>query len=41
MVRDGALWFSEAAGNRVGRITTDGKVTEFAIPSHDSQPRAR
>ena len=40
MVRDGALWFSEASGNRVGRITTDGKVTEFPIPSHDSQPRA-
>ena len=38
--RDGALWFSEAAGNRVGRITMDGKVTEFPIPSHDSQPRA-
>ena len=29
MVRDGALWFSEAAGNRIGRITTDGKVTDF------------
>ena len=31
---------SEAAGNRVGRITVDGVVTEFPIPSHDSQPRA-
>jgi hypothetical protein len=40
VVRDGALWFSEAAGNRVGRITVEGAVTEFAIPSHDSQPRA-
>ncbi len=40
VVRDGALWFSEAAGNRIGRITVDGKVTEFPIPSHDSQPRA-
>ena len=40
VVRDGALWFSEAAGNRVGRITMDGMVTEFPIPSHDSQPRA-
>ena len=39
-MRDGALWFSEAAGNRVGRITMDGQVTEFPIPSHDSQPRA-
>ena len=40
MVRDGALWFSEAAGDRIGRMTVDGKVTEFPIPSHDSQPRA-
>ncbi len=40
MVRDGMLWFSEASGNRIGRITIDGKVTEFPIPSHDSQPRA-
>ena len=39
-MRDGALWFSEAAGNRIGRITVDGKVTEFAIPNPDSQPRA-
>src|SRR5260370_16898532 len=34
------MWFSEAAGNRIGRMTMDGKVTEFRIPSHDSQPRA-
>jgi len=40
VVRDGALWFSEAAGNRVGRITVDGAVSEFNIPTHDSQPRA-
>jgi len=26
------------AGNRIGRITVDGAVTEFPIPSHDSQP---
>ena len=32
VVRDGALWFSEAAGNRVGRITVDGAVSEFQIP---------
>ena len=28
---DGALWFTEPDG-RVGRVTTDGKVTEFAAP---------
>ena len=40
VVRDGALWFSEAAGNRVGRITVDGTVSEFDIPGADPQPRA-
>jgi virginiamycin B lyase len=27
---DGNLWFAEEAGNRVGRITTDGVVTGFS-----------
>ena len=31
---------AKPSGNRIGRITLDGKVTEFPIPSHDSQPRA-
>ncbi|HEY1655859.1 MAG TPA: choice-of-anchor tandem repeat GloVer-containing protein [Candidatus Tumulicola sp.] len=26
---DGNLWFTELAGNRIGKITTAGKVTEF------------
>ena len=39
-MRDGDLWFSEAAGNRIARITVDGKVTEYSIPSADPQPRA-
>ena len=33
-VRDGALWFSEAAGNRIGRITVDGKGHRIS----DSEP---
>lgn len=28
---DGNLWFSEYGGDRVGRITTDGVVTEFPV----------
>ena len=44
---DGNLWFlllngrmdgREVDGNRVGRITPDGKVTEFAIPSQAGSP---
>jgi virginiamycin B lyase len=30
---DGALWFSEIGRNNIGRITTAGTVTEFAIPA--------
>ena len=29
---DGNLWFTEQAGLKIGRITTSGTITEFAIP---------
>jgi virginiamycin B lyase len=32
---DGAMWFVELAGDNVGRITPDGKVTEYGLPSRD------
>jgi len=35
---DGALWFTENAGNKIGRITTAGVITEFPIPTANSQP---
>jgi virginiamycin B lyase len=37
---DGALWFTENNGNKVGRITTAGRITEFRFPSvgGDSSP---
>lgn len=28
---DGAMWFTEASGNNVGQITTDGTITEFPM----------
>jgi virginiamycin B lyase len=34
------MWFSEHTGNRIGRITPDGRIEEFEIPSPMSQPRA-
>jgi virginiamycin B lyase len=48
---DGALWFTEAScvrksgsrcviGNKIGRITTSGQVSEFAIPSDGSGPHS-
>lgn len=48
---DGALWFTEAScirqpgsrcivGNKIGRITTTGLITEFAVPSDGSGPHS-
>jgi virginiamycin B lyase len=35
---DGALWFTELAGNKIGRVTTAGVITEFPVPTAGSQP---
>ncbi|MFY9550232.1 MAG: hypothetical protein WAU32_03710, partial [Thermoanaerobaculia bacterium] len=35
---DGNLWFTEKAGNKIGRITTAGAITEFSIPTASSSP---
>ncbi|MDQ4108331.1 MAG: Virginiamycin B lyase [Actinomycetota bacterium] len=36
---DGALWFTESSANKIGRMTTDGVLTdEFPIPTPDSAP---
>jgi streptogramin lyase len=35
---DGNLWFTEYFGNRIGRITTSGVLTEFSISTIGSQP---
>ena len=40
MGSDKNLWFSEHLGNRMARITPQGELTEFDIPTPDSQPRA-
>jgi streptogramin lyase len=36
---DGDVWFVEQAGNKVGRITPGGTITELAIPTPASMPR--
>jgi streptogramin lyase len=36
--RDGNLWFTEASGNNIGRITTAGATTEFPLSTANSQP---
>jgi streptogramin lyase len=35
---DGALWFTESIGNKIGRITTAGSIKEYQVPTADSGP---
>jgi virginiamycin B lyase len=35
---DGALWFTEHAGNRIGRMTLAGAFTEYLVPTPASAP---
>src|SRR5262245_49814358 len=33
---DGALWFHMSGANKLGRVTTDGRLAEYPIPTPDS-----
>jgi streptogramin lyase len=35
---DGNFWFAEGLGNRIGRITPSGVITEFPLPNASSFP---
>jgi streptogramin lyase len=35
---DGNLWFTEKAGNKIGRVAPGGSVREFTIPTANSAP---
>ena len=35
---DGALWFTEFGGNKIGRLATDGAFSEYPIPTAGSRP---
>jgi streptogramin lyase len=35
---DGALWFTERQANKIGRITTDGTITEYTVPTANAGP---
>ena len=35
---DGALWFTLFGSNSIGRITTNGAITQYPIPTPNSQP---
>ncbi len=30
---DGNLWLTESGGNKIGRITIEGVITEYAVPT--------
>ena len=30
---DGAMWFTENRGNKIGRITTEGEITKYLLPT--------
>src|ERR1700730_6153131 len=32
---DGAMWFTEGFAHKIGRITTDGAITEFTVGGSD------
>ena len=34
--RDGALWFTDAGANKIGRMTSTGGVTEFSVPTQNA-----
>ena len=36
---DGNMWFTEESGNKIGRITPSGAITEFPIPTAGSTPK--
>jgi virginiamycin B lyase len=33
------MWFTEYRGNKIGRITVDGTVSEFALPTMNAEPK--
>ena len=37
---DGRVWFTEADDDRIGAITTDGRISEYPVPDAGSQPWA-
>jgi virginiamycin B lyase len=37
---DGNVWFTESAGNKIGKVTASGSFAEYAIPTAGSRPIA-
>src|SRR5689334_25296885 len=40
LTQDGSVWFTQSAGNRIGRMRPDGTgLVEFPLPNPNSGPR--
>lgn len=37
---DDSLWFVEIMGNKIGKITISGEITEYDIPTPNARPHA-
>ena len=37
---DGALWFTDTGNSKIGRVTTDGVIIEYATPTSGSNPHS-
>ncbi|MBK5219410.1 MAG: hypothetical protein JJE35_06470 [Thermoleophilia bacterium] len=37
---DGSLWFTDPNSNAIGRVTTSGQITKFAVPTPGAAPTA-
>lgn len=35
---DGAIWFTDPGHNKIGRLTTNGALSEYPIPTASSSP---
>jgi streptogramin lyase len=35
---DGNIWFTESAGNKIGKMTTAGAISEYTVPTSSSFP---
>src|SRR5436190_13977278 len=35
---DGNIWFTESETNKIGKITPNGTITEYSIPTNNSKP---
>lgn len=38
VANDGSVWFTESQADKVGHLSPDGKITEYAVPTKEAMP---